>query len=305
MDLSIVVCTRNRAQYLRSTLEAYERLSDAIGWELVVVNNGSNDDTEKIVRDFFERSRVCGRLVEEQRKGVCFAKNKGYQAASGGVVAFSDDDCYPHPDFVEAIHACFMERSLGYLGGRVLLFDPDDYPITIQTMEERVEISPMSFVESGLILGANLAARRGVLEAIGGFDEEIGPGTVFPAGEDVDFLNRASCAGFCGAYDPRPIVYHHHRRKSVEQVAMLTRDYNIGRGAFFMKGVLDPERRALFLRHWYWRTFLPAFKSRQGARKCLQEMSGAWRFLECKARGALWIRGSSSGSCRSSRAVSK
>lgn len=285
MDVSVVVCTRNRAGYLREALEAYERVAGSVPWELVVVNNGSTDATRGVIQEFLEGSRVSGRSVDEPRRGLCFARNAGWNAATGDIVAFTDDDCYPDADYLIMLKACFAEVGVGFLGGRILLFDPDDYPITIQTLEERMEIPSGSFVESGLIHGANLAARRSVLEVIGGFDESIGAGTAFPAGDDVDFVNRASAAGFVGAYDPRPVVYHHHRRRSEEDVAALIRGYNIGRGAFFAKGVLDPSRRSMVSRQWYWRTFLPALKSRENARKCLQEVNGALRYLWTRLRG--------------------
>lgn len=283
--VSVVVCTRNRAAALKAAIEAYRNVATTVPWELIVVNNGSTDETASALIDCVGTLPVPLRVVFEGSKGLCRARNAGWRAARAPVIAFSDDDCYPDAGYVDMIGECFSEEMVGFVGGRILLFDADDYPITIQTLEERVEISPRSFVESGLIQGANLAVRRSVLEAIGGFDESIGAGTVFPAGDDVDFVNRASAAGFVGAYDPRPVVHHHHRRRSDEDVATLIRGYNIGRGAFFAKGVLDPSRRSIVSRQWYWRTFLPALKSRENARKCLQEVNGALRYLWRRVRG--------------------
>ena len=277
--ISIVVCSRNRASGLRATLDYYERLTAPFEWELVVVDNASTDETLAMLTEYVKTSAVAVSVVSEPQAGLCRARNAGWRAARGRIVAFSDDDCYPEENFVEALMENFGDGDLGYLGGRVLLFDRDDFPITIQTMNSRRDILPGEFVEAGLIHGANLASRKAVLERIGGFDEALGAGTQFPGGDDVDFVNRASAAGFSGAYDPRPVVLHHHRRRKDEDVAALVRGYNIGRGAYFMKAVLDPGRRAIASRQWYWRTFLRAWRSRSEARRCIQEMHGAMRWL--------------------------
>ena len=99
---------------------------------------------------------------------------------------------------LDRIVGCFEEASLGFVGGRVLLFDPTDFPITIQELDHRVEIEPCAFVPAGLIHGANFAFRREVLEAIGGFDPGFGAGTPGFACEDVDAVARAAAAGWWG-----------------------------------------------------------------------------------------------------------
>lgn len=289
-ELSVVLGTRNRADALKVTLGHYSKIASKTPWELIVVDNGSSDATGDVLAEFAALSTVSLRALREGRVGVCRARNTGWRAARGWLVAFSDDDCYPSQDFVDGVLQNFLESNLGYLGGRILLYDPQDFPITIQPKEERVELPPRCFVESGLIHGANLVVRRDVLESVGGFDEWMGPGTKLPSGEDVDLVNRASAAGYSGAYDPRPVVYHHHRRRTDAQVAALIRGYNLGRGGFFMKAILDPSRRALSSRQWYWRTFLPACRSREAAVKCLLETRGAVRYLFQRCAGELESR---------------
>lgn len=282
-EISVVVPSRNRANSLRATLEYYERLRRCLDWELIVVDNGSSDGTSRMLEEYFGSSEIVASVVKEPRTGVCKARNSGWRRAKGEIIVFCDDDCYPELGFIEAVRESLEDAELGYVGGRVLLFDPADAPITIQTLGERRKIAAGEFVESGLILGANIAVRRDVLERVGGFDEALGPGTLFPAGEDVDFVNRASSAGFCGAYDPRATVYHHHRRRSKEEVARVIRAYSIGRGAYFMKALLDPIRRRNASRQWYWRTFLGAWRSRAQAKKCFQEMRGALMYCVYRA----------------------
>lgn len=281
--ISIVVCTRNRAAFLPQTLMSYLRICTSVAWELIVVNNGSTDGTADILNEFVKTADFHFKVVYERRPGLCCARNAGWRAAEGSLVAFTDDDCYPEPDFVDCIDECFREK-VDFIGGRVLLHDPTDYPITIQLSTEPQLLPPGTFIESGLIHGANLAVRAEVLRKLDGFDEYLGAGTRLPAGDDVDFVNRASAAGYIGKYDPRPAVQHHHRRRLPEQVAALTVNYDIGRGANYAKGVLDEQRRRQVIRQWYWRSVLPSYKSRRGIQKLWYELVGAARYSLLQAR---------------------
>jgi GT2 family glycosyltransferase len=102
----------------------------------------------------------------------------------------------------------------------------------------------------GHVQGANMAFRRDVLQAIGGFDPLLGAGTPFPC-EDLDAASRASQAGWKGGYFPAPTVHHHHRRRTAD-VAPLLRSYRYGLGAYFASLLLRrvPPRRVLGA--WYW-----------------------------------------------------
>jgi glycosyltransferase involved in cell wall biosynthesis len=250
--VSIVLCTRNRADYLTKTLNHYQEIATDVSWELVVVDNGSSDETTTIVSEFSRQSAIQLRLTYEARAGLSRARNAGWRAAAGEIIAFTDDDCYPRPDFVTEVWRNFVESEISYLGGRVVLYDAQDYPITIQLCERRIEIAPGSFIQAGQIHGANIAARRTTIQTLGGFDEMLGAGAPIPSGEDVDFVSRASAAGYWGAYDPRPVVFHHHRRRTKNQVSSLEFSYDLGRGAYYMKCILDKARRRKAIKAWYW-----------------------------------------------------
>jgi glycosyltransferase involved in cell wall biosynthesis len=277
LDLSIVVSTRNRARYLTQMLSSYERIATEASWELIVVDNGSSDETPEFLHRFSEAAKIPLRHFYEPRPGGSRGRNYGWRHATGRVIAFTDDDCYPQADFVDAIRANFVPASIGYLGGRILLFDPRDHPITIQPNGSRLVFPPGTFIYAGAILGANIAVRKDVMMALGGFDELIGSGTRFPC-EDLDLLTRASFAGFTGVYDPRPVVLHHHRRQSQEQVQALERLYAHGRGAYYAKGLLTPKQRGKALGTWCRSTckrMITAFRAPPEALICFRELQGA------------------------------
>lgn len=94
-----------------------------------------------------------------------------------------------------------------------------------------------------------MAFRRTVLDRIGGFDECLGAGTPF-ACEDIDAVASASWAGIAGAYDPRPTVYHHHRRKAKHEENELWKAYDKGRGAYYVKYILRRNSRSKYLKSW-------------------------------------------------------
>ena len=189
-------------------------------------------------------SRVQLNLVHEPEAGVSRARNAGWRSASGEIVAYVDDDCYPAPGFVDRVVECFeADPLLGYLGGAVLPFDESAARVTIVAGTRPFEIRAGGFVTPGLMICANLAFRRCALAEIDGFDVTFGDGRDFRWYGRRDRRPRRRCGvsagGWRGRYDPRVVVDHEHGRKPGPEVARLERGYDIGRGAFDAKAGLD------------------------------------------------------------------
>ena len=287
--VSVVLSTRNRATFLPGALQSHERMVTDVPWELVAVDNGSTDGTPEALREFAASTRISFRALTEPRPGLSRARNTGWRAAAGTIVAFTDDDCYPAADFIDMIAACFADPSVGYLGGRIVLHDPADAPVTIQLRDTLLAIAPGSYIPAGLIQGANMAARREVLAALGGFDEMLGAGTPYPC-EDIDFVSCASAAGFAGVFDPRPVVAHHHRRRTAQELAALRRSYDVGRGAYYAKCLFDPRRRSIA-----WRAWLKSLLRNLGA---MPRTPGAAAQIVSELRGAIAYAHARSGERR-------
>lgn len=281
--ISLVVCTRNRAQYLPPALQSFSRLVCRQPWELILVDSASTDQTPALLADFSHASPVPVRVLQSARPGLSIARNLGWRAARGKVVAFTDDDCYPREDFLEATVRLFNDiAELGFVGGRVLLHDPADLPITIQTLDEVLVLPARTHLAAGLIHGANFAIRRSLLEALQGFDNRLGAGAKLIAGEDTDILVRALGSGAAGRYDPAVVVEHHHRRQNSEDADKLDKGYAIGRGAYHAKLLVDTRSMGLalklkYLRHWYWSIRQKLRKGNKAAAR--QELSGAAHYL--------------------------
>ena len=280
VELSLVICTRNRALQLGECLQRLIGMLQPVPWELVIVDNGSKDGTRDVAASYNERLPV--KFVIEGQRGQAKARNRGWRIAEGTIVAFTDDDCYPAANFLSAIVQCFTEQPrLGFIGGRVLLFDPDDHRSTIQEKIYRQELLPGEFLPAGLIHGANFAFRRKALESVGGFDERFGPGGLFCSADDTDILARMLACGWRGVYDPRPLVYHHHRRKTEAEVLKLRRGYDRGRGAYYSKCLLNPKLHTAYV--WNWCKAM----RRQPWRTTARELAAGAEFLV--RSGAAWL----------------
>jgi glycosyltransferase involved in cell wall biosynthesis len=246
MDISLIICSRDRCQQLANCLESTRRIIFERSWELVIVDNGSVDETAIVIQKFSSTSCVPVVSVFEPRPGLGNAHNAALRIARGQILVFTDDDCYPAEDFLRQVWAAFSDPSVGYISGRIMLHDRTDYQVACRESLTPLMFPGGSYVYTGAVNGANMAFRRRVLHDIGGFDPLFGPGSQFNA-EDADAAGRASAMGWNGLYCPEVLVSHHHGRKAGD-VASLMRSYDTGRGAYHMKLLLHGRRYWWFAR---------------------------------------------------------
>lgn len=171
-------------------------------FEVIVVDNGSSPPVR------VDRARA--RLLVEPRPGSYAARNTGIAAARGEIIAFTDADCLPAPDWLEAgVRRLVAEPGCGLVAGEIEVFCQDrERPTAAELYELHCGGFPQRrFVEQdGFGATANLFATRAAIEAVGGFDA-----TLLSAG-DVDFGERVRGAGHRLVYEPRAVVRHPARR---------------------------------------------------------------------------------------------
>jgi glycosyltransferase involved in cell wall biosynthesis len=230
-ELSVVMSTYNRGNLLVDAIASVLAQHDAITppFELLVVDNNSTDGTRAVVERFAAADgRV--RYLFEAKQGLSHARNAGIAAARASLVAFTDDDVRADGDWVAAIVRAFREHpAADMVGGRVLPAFPSDPPAWLTTDHW----APLALVDHGdrpividstrpiCLVGANLAFRRSVFDAVGTFAADLqrvkdGIGSL----EDHEFLLRLLRTGRRGIYDPR-IVLH-----AEVQPNRLERDYH-------------------------------------------------------------------------------
>lgn len=122
-DLSLIICTYNNSRQLRETLAsiAAQRVGSGTTFEVVVVDNNCTDDTTAVVTSFANEYRsIDTRLIRERRQGLTPARHCGFAHAQSEWIAYVDDDCVLHPDWVEqALVFAWQNPRCGAIGGRV------------------------------------------------------------------------------------------------------------------------------------------------------------------------------------------
>ena len=238
MLVSVLICTRNRADSLEITLREFFRQRFAGGYdhELVVVDNGSTDRTRAVV-EACAAAQPDVRWVHDPVPGLAHARNVGLAATRGALVVFTDDDVRPAPDWLDTVHAEFAaDPRIGLLGGRVLLAHERLQPVSYQPSTERREFTwPAS---GNFAIGANMAFRREVFDRVGRFDERLGAGRFFAGAEEVDLFYRAMKAGYRQLYAPAAVVTHDHDRTTIEQACRMEYGYGKGLAACLVKHAL-------------------------------------------------------------------
>jgi GT2 family glycosyltransferase len=293
IPISVVVCTRNRVGALRQCANALASIVTDHEWELVIVDNGSDDGTHNFLASLPRQFRNVHVVVAFQpKRGLGAARNKGVSQACGNIVAFTDDDCYVPKDYIDTVISAFEADEIGFIFGRVLPYDQSDLNITILEREDYLVLQPRTFIAPGTIHGANMAFRKTVLNRIGGFDERLGAGTAFASGEDVDAAAAALWAGITGAFDPRPTVYHHDRRQTKREERDLWKGYDKGRGAYYAKYILRSDSRSEYLKQWIAdikrKSIGGSCRERLwNVRQSLRELSGALHWVAARGRSRL------------------
>jgi glycosyltransferase involved in cell wall biosynthesis len=235
MKVSLIICSRNRARSLAETLAWLERsdINDHDA-EVVLVDNGSSDGTSKTMHEFADGAKFPVTVVSAMAPGLGIARNAGLRRARGELVAFTDDDCYVTPRYFNDLISHFLPDRHQYGMGSILLFDATDDPRVAIVKFDAIRHHPaFTVLTTGSIAGANMFFVRSVFEKAGYFNEGLGAGTDFCC-EDIEMATRASLAGFAGVQLPKPVVYHHHRRKlNSEEALRAIEGYDRGRGAYY------------------------------------------------------------------------
>lgn len=220
MMFSVIIATRDRAALLRSTLAALiAQQSPGAPCEIIIVDNGSVDETPDVVTSGRQRSPHPVIYLRETRPGKSHALNTALEHAQGDLLVLTDDDVLPSPGWLAAYARAFAETEADFATGRILplweappprWLSPALYGVLAipDGGDERVMIAPGQN-EAIMPLGANMAIRRHVVERVGGWNTRLGKlqGTL-RTGEDHEFALRMTTAGFTGVYEPQALVEH-------------------------------------------------------------------------------------------------
>ncbi|WP_423917856.1 glycosyltransferase family 2 protein [Frigoribacterium sp. 2-23] len=260
--VTVVLCTRDRAEQLRGALTSVLAL-DYPAFDVIVVDNAAaTSDTRDLVAAEFDDERV--RLVSEPKPGLSSARNTGLLAATGEIVAFTDDDVVVDREWLRGIVSGFAHGAdvvcvsglvpSGEIRTAVQSYFDDrvswskNVTTRVFRLADRPDDLPLfPFSVGAFGTGANFALRRDDVIALGGFDTAFGVGTRTGGGEDLDIFTRVLFAGHALVVEPSAVVWHRHRSDLAALRTQAT-GYGTGLGAWLTKIALDPGTLALALR---------------------------------------------------------
>lgn len=201
--ISVICPVYNAEQYLPYLFESLRQQTyPASKFEVILVDNGSTDGSKKMIAEsdfrLYERTDVASSYA---------ARNKGLEIAKGGILAFTDSDCRPAPDWLEkGVKAMTSHNAPDMLAGRVsFVFSYEADPW--ETYDALFNINMEEAVSKGHAATANLFVKRSVFEKQGKFSE------AFTSGEDFMWTHRAVENGIRLTYAPEVIVEHPTRQK--------------------------------------------------------------------------------------------
>lgn len=220
LSASVLICTFNRADLLRETLESMRPIVSARPWSIVVVDNNSSDGTRAVVDDVAATLPVPVDYVFEPRQGKSYALNTGLERCNSDIVVFTDDDVRVGPEWLLS-GARALAGGADYVGGPVipiwaapppawLDLSRSDLWGTIAILDYGGE--PFAFEDRQRVpLGANMGFRRSLVSRVGGFRSDLGRtnGRRVLGQEVPELLARARGAALRGVYVPAMAVHHH------------------------------------------------------------------------------------------------
>lgn len=207
--VSVVICTHDRAHILTRTLPLVLRSTREVpgDLEMIVVDNGSRDETRDVVRRIAAEEGVDCRLIPHATVGLSGARNTGAAGSRAPVVWYLDDDAVPRAGWASAVTKAVWTSDLGMMGGRASLAWPSRAPSWLpREMQGYYGSQDFGAADRSLTwpeypFGVNMGVRKETLEAVGGFRDELGRrGGTLISNEDKEFAFRVTQGGWRTSY---------------------------------------------------------------------------------------------------------
>jgi glycosyltransferase involved in cell wall biosynthesis len=213
--VSVVICAYNAERTMDACLASLRNLNYP-DYEVIVVNDGSTDRTPAITAEHkaaYDAEPAGPRMVviDQPNRGLSVARNVGMTAATGDIIAYTDSDCVPDPDWLYFLVYQFVRT------GRVAVGGPNFPPAEPSMVPAAVAVAPGGPTHVLLndeiaehIPGCNMAFTKKVMEEVNGFEPIFAA-----AGDDVDFCWRLQNRGYAVGFSPAATVWH-YRRNTVQ-----------------------------------------------------------------------------------------
>ncbi|MGB6191195.1 MAG: glycosyltransferase [Terracidiphilus sp.] len=255
MNVTVILCTYNRAATLRKALESVAKsvVPESIDWEVLVVDNNSRDRTRETIEEFCALYPRRFRYLFEAAQGKSHALNSGIRATVAEILAFMDDDVEIDCYWLHTLTSVFSRGPWTGAGGRIRAEEGFVPPPWMET-HGRYALAPLAFFDLGpdagetkeAPFGTNMAFKRDVFKKYGGFRTDLGPqpGSEI-RNEDTEFGERLLAAGERFWYEPSALVYHSVPRERIRKSYFLRWWFDKARAEVRQEGI--PQRSRLYV----------------------------------------------------------
>lgn len=239
IQVSVIIPTLNRAFFLKNTLlSTLNQSFPQDEYEIIVIDNGSTDNTKQVVEDLNHQHNNRIRYFYDARPGLHIGRHIGAKHARGEILLYGDDDIIASPDWVKEIYACYSKKEVGAAGGKILpkfeTTPPEWLNIFPPGYLSLLDLGDKSFeMNTNDIYGCNLSIKKDILFKFGGFHPDSMPQNLIKYRGDGEsaLISRAMDAGYKTIHNPKAFVYH------VIPSSRLTIDYFKRRA--FSQGISD------------------------------------------------------------------
>lgn len=223
MKTSIVIAVYNRADFIEKCLAAVLKQT-VKNYEIIIVDDGSTDDTLKIVKQFKDPKIKI--VCNKQNSGLAFTRNRGIEESRGELIAFTDSDCIVEPNWLEELIKPFkIDEKIMIVGGRVIDPKPKNYWEQVNKGCNFIA-NKSGYVKN--IMGCNMAYRN-IFFNIVKFDEGLKFG-----GDETDLCLSCLSLDYKIYYSDSAKVTHYHR-SSFRATFSQQYHYGYGNACIYLK----------------------------------------------------------------------
>jgi glycosyltransferase involved in cell wall biosynthesis len=285
MRATIQFCTYNRAMLLERVLDAcFEQTVPDDEYEVVVVNDGSSDETSSVLRGMASRARCAYEIIEQPNGGLAKARNCGIARARGERIILIDDDVLVLPNFVaEHLRSARAHPENVVRGGAISVESFDGLPPPVWSLKH---------YSGNFFWTTNVSVPLEMLRSVGAFNESFSE----YGWEDIDVGLRLRARGVRATFNPQALVYHWKPRPSVAAVESMIRQARAQARTAVLLAQLHPQWRSYLAtginpvqRAWHRATAAPERARRR--RELFENQPPDRPMTDAELRAARWLAG--------------
>lgn len=234
--ITVVICTFNRAEVLQECLASFtNQTAESSLFEVLVINNNSSDDTQKMAEQFAQSYNNFRVLIEENQ-GLSCARNRGYKQAKGEWVAYVDDDARATNGYIERLAYIVEQYKFDCVGGPCTPLYHQRKPKWCKDYYYQISdktVNSIGLIETMYIAGYNFVINKNALTSLGGFNTSIGmSGRKIAYGEETRVQVDLRLSGGKIYFDPELIVLHYIANYKLNMVWFLKSSFANGRDSW-------------------------------------------------------------------------